>query len=83
MIPVDAPRNELTKYVTIHTANIYVATIIIFYYFDRTVIISAAALMPLLGVTWIIGLFAVNEHTEVFAWIFAVLNSLQACIIIC
>ena len=40
-------------------------------------IISAAALMPVLGVTWIIGLFAVNEHTEVFAWIFAVLNSLQ------
>ena len=33
--------------------------------------------MPILGVTWIIGLFAVNEHTIVFAWIFAVLNSLQ------
>ena len=33
--------------------------------------------MPVLGVTWIIGLFAVNEHTEVFAWIFTVLNSLQ------
>ena len=47
--------------------------------FDRTVIISAAALMPVLGVTWIIGLLAVNEHTEVFAWIFAVLNSLQVC----
>ena len=35
--------------------------------------------MPVLGVTWIIGLLAVNEHTEVFAWIFAVLNSLQVC----
>ena len=33
--------------------------------------------MPVLGVTWIIGLFAVNEHTIVFAWVFAVLNSLQ------
>ena len=40
-------------------------------------IISAAALMPTLGVTWIIGLFAVNEHTEFFAWIFTILNSLQ------
>ena len=47
--------------------------------FDRTVIVSAATLMPVLGVTWIIGLLAVNEHTEVFAWIFAVLNSLQVC----
>ena len=55
----------------------YLATMIILQYFDRTVIISAAALMPVLGVTWIIGLFAVNEHTEVFAWIFTVLNSLQ------
>ena len=47
--------------------------------FDRTAIISAATLMPLLGVTWIIGMLAVNEHTVVFAWIFAVLNSLQVC----
>lgn len=39
--------------------------------------ISAGTLMPLLGVTWVIGLFAVNEDTIVFAWIFAVLNSLQ------
>ena len=34
-------------------------------------------LLPLLGVTWIIGILAVNEDTEVFAWIFAILNSLQ------
>ena len=33
--------------------------------------------MPLLGVTWIIGILAVNEDTQVFAWIFAILNSLQ------
>ena len=44
---------------------------------DRTVIISAATLMPILGVTWIIGLLAVNNHTEVFSWIFTILNSLQ------
>jgi len=41
------------------------------------VIISAGALMPLLGVTWVIGLLAVNNHTLVFAWIFTILNSLQ------
>ena len=35
--------------------------------------------MPILGGTWIIGLLAVNEHTELFAWIFTILNSLQVC----
>ena len=60
----------------------YLATMIILKYFDRTVVISAGTLMPVLGVTWIIGLFAVNEHTEVFAWIFAVLNSLQVSMLI-
>lgn len=34
-------------------------------------------LLPLLGFTWIIGLFAVNEETSVFAWLFVILNSLQ------
>ena len=43
----------------------------------RTIFISAATLMPVLGSTWVIGLFAVNEHTEAFAWIFTILNSLQ------
>ena len=34
-------------------------------------------LLPLLGATWIIGIFAVNNETQVLAWIFAILNSLQ------
>ena len=34
-------------------------------------------LLPLLGATWIIGILAVNDETQVFAWIFAILNSLQ------
>ena len=34
-------------------------------------------LLPLLGITWIIGILAVNEDTQVFAWIFAILSSLQ------
>ena len=39
-------------------------------------------LLPLLGVTWIIGIVAVNEDTQVFAWIFAILNSLRVIIIL-
>ena len=38
--------------------------------------------MPILGSTWVIGLFAINEHTDVFAWIFTILNSLQVCYVI-
>jgi hypothetical protein len=34
-------------------------------------------LLPLLGITWIIGIFAVNENTTVFMWLFTILNSLQ------
>jgi len=38
---------------------------------------AAIIVMPLLGVTWVVGIFAINENTEVFAWIFTILNSLQ------
>ena len=38
---------------------------------------AVIVLLPLLGLTWIIGILAVNNDTQVFAWIFAVLNSLQ------
>ena len=40
-------------------------------------------LLPLLGATWIIGIFAVNNETQVFAWIFAILNSLQISVSYC
>ena len=43
----------------------------------RSLLKALIILMPLLGVTWIIGILAVNEDTQVFAWIFAILNSLQ------
>ena len=46
---------------------------------DRAVLISAATLMPIFGVTWIFGLLAVNEETEVFAWIFTIFNTFQVC----
>ena len=34
-------------------------------------------LLPLLSFAWIIGLFAVNEETTVFAWLFVIFNSFQ------
>ena len=46
-------------------------------YTSRNLLKAVIILLPLLGVTWIIGILAVNEDTQVFAWIFAILNSLQ------
>ena len=37
----------------------------------------AIVLLPLLGLTWVFGLLAVNKEALVFAWIFALLNILQ------
>ena len=43
----------------------------------RSSLKSTIILLPLLGITWIIGVLAINENTTVFAWLFTVLNSLQ------
>ena len=34
-------------------------------------------LMPILGVGWILGLFALNESTIVFEYAFAIINGFQ------
>jgi hypothetical protein len=34
-------------------------------------------LLPLLGITWIIGIFAVSDQTTVFLWLFTIFNSFQ------
>ena len=55
--------------------------ILILYYYIRDLLKAVIVLLPLLGVTWIIGILAVSDDTQVFAWIFAVFNSLQVCTI--
>ena len=34
-------------------------------------------LLPLLGLTWVFGLMAINKDTMAFQYLFAILNSLQ------
>ena len=43
----------------------------------RTALKSTVILLPLLGLTWIIGPFSLLMNTDVLSWIFAILNSLQ------
>ena len=38
---------------------------------------ATVVLLPLLGLSWVFGLLAVNRNTSVFAWLFTVVNSLQ------
>lgn len=46
-------------------------------YIYRKLLVAALILLPILGLTWVFGLLAVNEDTTVFAWIFTIFNSLQ------
>ena len=38
---------------------------------------ASIAVLPILGITWVLGLFAVNENTLLFAYLFTIFNSLQ------
>ena len=57
--------------------NLRTLATISFISYYRSLLKAMVILSPLLGMTWIIGIFAVNNETQVFAWIFAILNSLQ------
>ena len=43
----------------------------------RTGVRASAALLPLLGITWLFGLLGFSYDTIVFKYIFAIFNSLQ------
>ncbi|XP_065909460.1 uncharacterized protein [Dysidea avara] len=43
---------------------------------------ATIVLLPIFGLTWLIGIISVNAETSVFAWIFAILNSLQGAFIL-
>ena len=47
------------------------------YLTPRYLIKAAVILLPLLGLTWVFGLFAISENTVVFAWLFTIFNTLQ------
>ncbi len=54
--------------------NLIVLKMTLFY---RMMVKSSLVLLPLLGMTWVLGLFAVVQNTSTFAWMFTVVNSLQ------
>ena len=36
-------------------------------------------IIPTTGITWLLGLYMVNNDAEVFAWVFALLNVIEVC----
>ncbi|KAH3727832.1 hypothetical protein DPMN_053777 [Dreissena polymorpha] len=56
--------------------NTYINDLLIFKLF-RTGVRSVCILLPVLGLTWLIGIFSVNRDTLVFQYLFAISNSLQ------
>lgn len=47
------------------------------FHFIRSGVKSAVVLFPLLGITWLFGILALDSKTIVFQYLFAVCNSLQ------
>ena len=62
--------------------NLSTAPIDLFLIICRSAIKGTVVLLPLLGVTWIVGVFAINSNTTAFLWIFTILNSLQVMVFI-
>ncbi|XP_061177715.1 uncharacterized protein LOC133186493 [Saccostrea echinata] len=47
----------------------------------RNALKSVCTLVPVLGITWIFGIFAINEDVVVFQYIFTIANSIQGLLI--
>ena len=61
-----------------HSLQIGLSLIWLLILMYRVTLKGSMILLPLLGLTWVIGLFAINQNTTVFAWLFTIVNSLQA-----
>jgi len=66
-----------TKIATMSAHKIYRFLKLMLFFPTRSGVKAALVLMPLLGITWVFGLFSVNAKTVVFQYLFAIFNSLQ------
>lgn len=82
--------NQKSKGITVHFVETYLIephlhvfyfhyqlTIKIFFFTNRSGLRSLGTLLPVLGVTWLFGILAVNENADVFQYIFVITNSFQ------
>ncbi|EDV26164.1 uncharacterized protein TRIADDRAFT_24542, partial [Trichoplax adhaerens] len=45
----------------------------------KSIVKATIILLPILGLTWIFGIFSMDSHTVAFTYIFVILNGLQGC----
>ena len=68
-------------FIIVFTRDLYIIILDITHTVDfwhcRHLMKATIVLLPLLGLTWLIGIISVNNDTTAFAWIFTILNSLQ------
>lgn len=82
--------NQKSKGITVHFVETYLIEphlhvfyfhyqlmIKIFFFTNRSGLRSLGTLLPVLGVTWLFGILAVNENADVFQYIFVITNSFQ------
>ena len=76
---LDSNSKKSFKSRNIQTAKYIVDVVALFLcmQFHRSAIVGSIVLFPLLGITWVIGIFAVSQKTTFFLWLFTICNSLQ------
>ena len=47
------------------------------FFTNRSTFWSLMVLVPIMGINWIVGIFAVSKETVVFQFLFAIFNSFQ------
>lgn len=71
----------IDTFLIVFTRAVYIIildiTHIVDFWHRRHLMKATIVLLPLLGLTWLIGIISVNNATIAFAWIFTILNSLQ------
>ena len=55
----------------------YMGTMYMYVFDCRKTTRAAVILLPLLGISWLFGLLAVDKHTVIFMYLFVIFNSMQ------
>lgn len=51
--------------------------IILYYLYSKSLVKACITLLPILGLTWLFGILAINKRTVVFEYLFCICNSFQ------
>ena len=66
-------------YCTFRTLHMYIGCLTYskFFLANRATLKATVILLPLLGLTWLFGILAIDRNTSAMAWLFTICNSTQ------